>query len=94
MSRTKPTGVSVPPSTGPLYEDREKALDQSADTLKTISGLQDHTTAVQGQASGTLDASILGMRDVVVNVASELTGGQLDKTREELSKRGLGDLLE
>lgn len=94
MSRMKPTGVSAPPSTDPLYERREKALDQSADTLKTISELQDHTTAVQGQASGSLDASILGMKEVVVNVASEMTGGQLDKTREELSKRGLGDLLE
>ena len=94
MSRTKPTGDSAPLSTDPLYEHREKALDQSADTLKTISELQDHTTAVQGQASGSLDASILGMKEVVVNVASEMTGGQLDKTREELSKRGLGDLLE
>ena len=94
MARTKPTGVSTPVPADPLYDDREKALDQSADTLKTISGLQNHTTAVQGQASGTLGASILGMREVVVNVASEMTGGQLDKTREELSKRGLGDLLE
>ena len=94
MTRTKPTGDSAPLSTDSLYRHREKALDQSVDTLKTISELQDHTTAVQGQASGSLDASILGMKEVVVNVASEMTGGQLDKTREELSKRGLGDLLE
>ena len=93
MARTKPTGVSAPGSAETLYNERELTLDKSVDTLKSISELQDHTTAVQGQASGSLDASILGMRDVVVSVASEMTGGSVDKTREELSKRGLDDLL-
>ena len=94
MARTNLTGVSSPTSADPLYQDRVMTLNRSVDTLKSISGLQEHTTAALGHPSGTLDASILGMREVVVNVASEMTGGQLDRTREELSKRGLGDLLD
>ena len=94
MARTNLTGVSSHASADPLYEDREMTLNRSVDTLKSISGLQEHTTAALGHPSGTLDASILGMKEVVVNVASEMTGGQLDRTREELSKRGLGDLLD
>ena len=94
MERTNLTGVSAPAPADPLYQDRVMTLERSVDTLRSISGLQEHTTAALGHPSGTLDASILGMKEVVVNVASEMTGGQLDRTREELLKRGLGYLLD
>lgn len=72
---------------------RIQTLDRGVETFKSINELQDLSVAVLGHESGNLGIAIPGMEEVVVSLASEVSGGDIDKTKEELEKRGLDDIL-
>ena len=91
---TKPEEGSAADQPNDLYTDTVQALDESAHTLKTITALQGRISDKAGKPSERIDLSIMGIMDTVVNVAAEVTGGDLEETRKELSKRGLDDLLD
>lgn len=70
-----------------------QTLDKGVDTYKSITELQDLTVSVLGRKSGDLEMAIPEMEEVVVMLASEVSGGDIDKTKEELERRGLDDIL-
>lgn len=72
---------------------RIQTLDKGIETFKSITELQDLSVAVLGHKSGNMEMAIPEMEEVVVILASEVSGGDIDKTKQELKKRGLDDIL-
>jgi len=76
-----------------LNQKRIQTLDRGVETFKSMNELQDLSVAVLGHESGTLEMTIPEMEEVVVSLASEVSGGDIDKTKQELERRGLNDIL-
>jgi len=93
MARRTQTGKESTLSVRELNQKCIQTLDKGVDTYKSITELQDLTVSVLGRKSGDLEMAIPEMEEVVVMLASEVSGGDIDKTKEELERRGLDDIL-
>jgi len=93
MARRTQTGKESTLSVEKLNQKCIQTLDKGVDTYKSITELQDLSIAVLGRKSKDLDLAIPDMEEVVVMLASEVSGGDIDKTKNELKRRGLDDIL-
>lgn len=93
MARRTNTGKESRLSVENLNQKCIQTLDKGVDTYKSITELQDLSVSVLGHKSGDLEMAIPEMEEVVVMLASEVSGGDIDKTKNELKRRGLDDIL-